>query len=574
MKYLRIAEGVRLPIDVVTETISVLAKRGAGKTYTANVIVEEMLRAGAQVVVVDPMGAWWGLRSSSSGDEPGFPVSILGGEHGDVPLEHTAGHVVAETVVSSGISVVLDVSTFSKGQRKRFVQEFAETLYRKNREPVHVVLEEADLFAPQKPQRGEEPMLGAIEDLVRRGRGKGIGVSLITQRSAVLNKDVLSQTEILIALRTTSPHDRKAVEAWLEWHLEKAELAAIMRDLPTLETGEAFIVSPSVLRYVKRVRIRERTTYDSSATPKAGARAVTPRVAADVDLDALREAMAETVEKAEANDPKKLRARISELEKALESNYERGREAGLAEAESQEPETVPVVFVPGGVIEAVEEIVSSLETVKERLEKGAEVGQEQVEEIIRRRGGGEVRRPVASEPTRTISRRPTAEVPATAPNALEVDLSKGARKILETAARFRSLSRSQLLTLAGYSPKSSTPGEHLSTLVRGAFLVKNGDRYEATEYGRNAVGVTAPPRDAAPSEILGAWLAVLPSGAQRLLETLVADPEAGITRGDLFESAGFSRNSSTPGEYLSLLRSNDLVVSEDGLLYPAEELVG
>src|SRR5437870_736353 len=96
---LRISPELELPVEVVTETLAILAKRGAGKTYTASVLVEEMLEARLQVVVVDPIGAWYGLRSSADGKGPGYPIAIIGGDHGDVPLEAAGGHVVADLVV-------------------------------------------------------------------------------------------------------------------------------------------------------------------------------------------------------------------------------------------------------------------------------------------------------------------------------------------------------------------------------------------------------------------------------------------------------------------------------------------
>jgi hypothetical protein len=217
---LRIAGGLELPPEVVTETFAILAKRGAGRTYTASVLVEEMLRASLQVVVLDPMGAWWGLRSSADGKQAGFPIAILGGAHADIPLEPTAGKVVADLVVDERISRVLDLSAFSKNDRRRFVAEFLERLYQRNREPMHVVLEEADLFAPEGilKRASDEQMLGAVYDLVRRGCGRGLGATLITQRSVSLSKKVLTQAEILVALRTTGPDDRKAIELWIELH--------------------------------------------------------------------------------------------------------------------------------------------------------------------------------------------------------------------------------------------------------------------------------------------------------------------------------------------------------------------
>lgn len=56
MKQLRLG-GVSLPVDVAGEAIAILAKRGAGKTNTATVLVEEMVAAGVQVVILDPVGA-------------------------------------------------------------------------------------------------------------------------------------------------------------------------------------------------------------------------------------------------------------------------------------------------------------------------------------------------------------------------------------------------------------------------------------------------------------------------------------------------------------------------------------
>lgn len=61
-------------------------------------------------------------------------------------------------------------------------------------------------------------MFGAIDTLVRRGRSSGVGVTLITQRPQVLNKDVMSQSELLICHRLIGPQDRKAVKAWVDAH--------------------------------------------------------------------------------------------------------------------------------------------------------------------------------------------------------------------------------------------------------------------------------------------------------------------------------------------------------------------
>ena len=61
MRALRVADNLTLPAEAVTQTFAILAKRGVGKTYTASVLTEEMLKAGLQVVVADPIGVWWGV---------------------------------------------------------------------------------------------------------------------------------------------------------------------------------------------------------------------------------------------------------------------------------------------------------------------------------------------------------------------------------------------------------------------------------------------------------------------------------------------------------------------------------
>jgi Helicase HerA, central domain len=56
---LHLSKDLRLPVEAVTQTFAILAKRGVGKTDTAAVIVEELLNAGLQ-------GSWW-IRSACGG---------------------------------------------------------------------------------------------------------------------------------------------------------------------------------------------------------------------------------------------------------------------------------------------------------------------------------------------------------------------------------------------------------------------------------------------------------------------------------------------------------------------------
>jgi len=62
MSTLHLAPGLSIPLEAATQTFAILAKRGSERTYTALVMVEEMLKAGLQTVVVDPVGVCWGLE--------------------------------------------------------------------------------------------------------------------------------------------------------------------------------------------------------------------------------------------------------------------------------------------------------------------------------------------------------------------------------------------------------------------------------------------------------------------------------------------------------------------------------
>jgi len=254
---------------------------------------------------------------------------------------------------------VLDLSHFRKGEQTRFMTDFAERLYHKNRTPLHLVLDEADAFAPQRPLKGQERLLGAVEDLVRRGRARGIGVTLVTQRAAVLNKDVLTQAEVLVALRTIAPQDRDAIDAWIRVHGTPQEREALMASLPSLPVGTAWFWSPGWLDVFTRVRIRRRETFDSSATPRVGVSRQEPKMLAAVDLERLRNRLSATIEKARAEDPRELRRRIAELEKA-------GRPPTIIER-------VEVPILHEDQVKKLEELVVTLRAVTEDLSRHCQV---------------------------------------------------------------------------------------------------------------------------------------------------------------------------------------------------------
>lgn len=276
-----------LPDEVLKDVTAIVGRRGRGKTTTAVVMVEEAHALRRRFCVIDPTGAWWGLRSSRDGKSPGIPCVIFGGSHQQAPLEPTAGKLLGEFVADpTQPSVVLDIKAWTRGEQKRFLAEFLSTLYQRNEKALLLVIDEADQVAPQQTEDGpERVMLGAAQRLVKLGRVSGFGVVLVTQRPATLNKNVLNMAGVLITLGLTGPQDHDAVFSWMKHRADAAKAKEIMSSLPGLERGTAWVWAPE-LDVLSKIAIRDRTTFDSSATPKDG-KAVAPRALAEVDLEKL-----------------------------------------------------------------------------------------------------------------------------------------------------------------------------------------------------------------------------------------------------------------------------------------------
>lgn len=590
MKSLHIAKGLTLPLDAATQTFSLLAKRGVGKTHTASVMAEEFVAAQLPFVVLDPTGAWWGLRASKD-DGPGLPVVIIGGAHGDLPLEPTGGKLVADIVVDRPGFYVVDLSTTkSNAEQDRFATDFAERLYRRKqtaREPLHLFVDEADSFVPQRPFPGQQRMLGAFEALVRRGRIYGIGVTLISQRPAVINKNVLSQTEVLVALQTTAPQDRAAIEAWAEGHGTPEQVKELMGSLASLKRGEAWIWSPSWLEAFQRVQIRDRHTFNSSATPKIGERRQEPKALATVDIEQLRKQMADTIERTKAEDPRVLLRRVAELEKQLKDRPEpKVVRTGPVKVERIE---VPVIGkrAATGIVQAAKEIrkvVFKIQLTNRVLDDALVVVDKRVGELQRTldqlmniTAGG---RPTVlatgtSIPARRSSQMTTPTPPqAGAGNGAGTPLRSGALRILrELAARHPAgYSRSQVGTLTGFAPSGGTFTTYLGDLKRGGYIEERTGLVYAASAAFDLLGNDIPAAPTTHEDVMAMWRKALRAGAYRMLDVIVAHKEIGIDRHALAEHVGMEVTGGTFTTYLGDLRRNGLTVEDRGLLVACDIL--
>lgn len=435
-----------IPDAALAQHIAILGKTGSGKTYAAKGVVENILRDGGRACVIDPTGAWHGLRSSASGKSAGFPVVIFGGAHADLPLGGAHGEAIAEIIGTASTPAIIDTSLMKVGERTRFFADFADALVRKNKGPLHLIVDEAHLFAPQgkvnDPQSGA--MLHAANNLVSLGRSRGLRIILITQRPAKLHKDSLTQVETLVALRLIAPQDRKAVEEWIKDNADEKKGREIIESLATLPTGQGWVWAPEI-GLLERVTFPKIKTFDTSRAPEGGEAGTGP-VLAPIDRDAIEKRLQTVAADALANDPKALKAEVAKLKRELASKptttvadpvaEKRGYELGLAE----------------GLSRGESRAKAALAAVESRLKDALAVAGASIESLDSPAPAPLTRRQVAAPPVRAV--RTASPLPKA-----NGQFSGPQHRVLRALAMWKALghphpSREMVAAASGYSPSS------------------------------------------------------------------------------------------------------------------------
>jgi hypothetical protein len=562
MTTLHIADTLPLPTAAATEALGFLGRRGSGKTYAAQKLAEEFHRIGAQFVVLDPVGNWWALRLAADGKSEGLPVPVFGGLHGDIPLEPTAGKLMADVVVDRSVSAVIDVSQFeSDADKARFATDFAARFfYRKKAAPsaVHLFLEECQEFIPQNPQREETRMLHAFTRIGKLGRNFGIGISMLSQRPQEVNKKVLNLTELLFCFQLTGPQERKTIEGWIA---EKGIDEDIAGELPKLKRGQPHAWSPAWLDVSKVVAILPKSTYDASSTPKVGAKSVEPKPLAPIDLERIRADMAATIEKAKQDDPAFLRKRIAELERAAKTGTARTVEKPVIDQAA-------IDRAVASVRREFERQGAEIARVAQQLVSHAAKLQPFAEQIAERLAAVKVPTVIAAQ-----SNGHRAPAPKAAPARRvmtpddSVDLPIGERAILTAIAQHdEGVTRDQLSVLTGY--KRSSRDAYLQRLRTKGYL-NDGATITATDEGIAALGSSFEPLPTGDA-LRDYWMQKLPEGERRLFEVVVAQYPSAVDRDTLSDVTEYKRSSRDA--YLQRLKSRRLITADRGTVRASDTL--
>lgn len=610
---LKLSKDLALPIEAVTQKFAWIGTTGSGKTYGASKLAELMWDAVAQFVVLDPVGVWYGLRLAKDGKKPSdITIPIFGGLHGDVPLESTSGALMADLVVDRAISAILDVSQFeSDAQKARFAADFADRFFfRKKAAPsaVHLFLEECQEFIPENHQHGEERMKHAFTRMQKIGRNFGIGTSLITQRPQEVSKKALNLAQTLFVFRTTGTHERKAIETWIkDKSIEGQDISA---ELPKLKTGAPHVWSPEWLTISEVVPVLEKRTFNASATPEVGA-AATARELAHIDLEKIRTAMAATIEKAKADDPRELRKTIADLKHQL------AVKASAAVKNLSAPVGKPLLTdADRALIKEVCEGINLrgawLHTDKVQFDFEALLADFQrrlrgeiqnAYDLMQKRQGEFLQLLDAKGFQKILGKLATVQPPQTpipptmnaaprSPQARRVDPAPSTsrparlvspngdgdasvgnsglrRMLIALAQRPQGLTRARLGIRAGLSPKTGTFATYLGRLRSNGWV--SGDRTQIviTEAGLQALG-SYDPLPTGP-DLAAYWLHELGGGMARMLQAAIDAYPQPIAREAMGRAANLSDKTGSFATYLGRLRSLELIEGR-GDMRASEEL--
>lgn len=519
---LKLSDDLKLPVDAATQTFAFIARKGAGKTYTAGKLVELLLDANVQVVVLDTVGNWYGLRLSADGKSAGFDVPVLGGLRGDIPLEATGGALIADIVVETGRSLVIDVSQFSLADRKRFATSLGERLWQRKKGerhpvPLHLVIEESQLIVPQDVRGDSAKMVGIYEEIIRLGRNYGIGVSMITQRPQSVNKEVLNQTECLFVGQVNGAQERAALAKWI---MHQGMDVKLVDELPSLKIGTFYVWSPQWLNILKKVQILPKRTYDASATPKVGDKRV-QRDLKPLDLSELQERLKATIEKAKADDPKELRRQIAELKKAKpalidQEAVDRAVATAVKENDRQWEKA----------IRERESIIGGLKGRLGKIHELAHVNGEAVPHVV----------PPKAAPAPVV-RKPEPRRATPSPTG-DVSLGKCERAILQVLSQFpEGCEAGKLTLLAGYRLSGGFRNSLSALRTAGLIEGENTGTMAITDAGLEIGPFAALPTGQA---LVDYWLNHRSFGKceKAILAALIDQPD-GLTAEELCEATGY-----------------------------------
>jgi hypothetical protein len=250
--------GATLDLEELLATrLLVQGNSGSGKSHLLRRLLEQSA-AWVQQAIIDPEGDFVTLA-----DRFGHLV-IDAEEHTERGLE-----VAGARARTHRVSTVLNLEGLDAENQMRRGAAFLGGLFDVERDhwyPMLVVVDEAQLFAPavagEVSDEARKLSLGAMTNLMCRGRKRGLAGVIATQRLAKLAKNVAAEASNFLMGRTFLDIDMARAADLLGMERRQAEA---FRDL---ERGQFMALGPALSRRPLGLRIGPTDTHARNATPR------------------------------------------------------------------------------------------------------------------------------------------------------------------------------------------------------------------------------------------------------------------------------------------------------------------
>ena len=242
--------------ELLATRLLVQGNSGSGKSHLLRRLLEQSA-PWVQQCVIDPEGDFVTLADR-------FGHVVVDAQRTEAELTRIAGRIRQHRV-----SVVLNLEGLDIEQQMRAAAAFLGGMFDAERDywyPVLVVVDEAQLFAPsaagEVTDETRKLSLGAMTNLMCRGRKRGLAGVIATQRLAKLAKNVAAEASNFLMGRTFLDIDMQRAADLLGMDRRQAEM---FRDLPR---GAFVALGPALSRRPLPVTIGPVETSARSVSPK------------------------------------------------------------------------------------------------------------------------------------------------------------------------------------------------------------------------------------------------------------------------------------------------------------------
>jgi len=242
--------------ELLATRLLVQGNSGSGKSHLLRRLLEQSA-PWVQQCVIDPEGDFVTLADK-------FGHQVVDAQRTEAELTRIAGRVRQHRV-----SVVLNLEGLDVEQQMRAAAAFLGGMFDADRDhwyPVLVVVDEAQLFAPaaagEVADEARKISLGAMTNLMCRGRKRGLAGVIATQRLAKLAKNVAAEASNFLMGRTFLDIDMARAADLLGMDRRQAEM---FRDLAR---GHFVALGPALSRRPLPITIGAVETSARSTSPK------------------------------------------------------------------------------------------------------------------------------------------------------------------------------------------------------------------------------------------------------------------------------------------------------------------